>query len=59
MGGWDLMLFFRRCKRCRFGVHEFYRLHLTSEGGGGQLLTPQVFSKLGLLFWVYQTVICW
>ena len=30
MGGWDLMLFFRRCKRCPFGIYEFYRLHLTS-----------------------------
>ena len=36
-GGWDLMLFFRRCKRCPFGIYEFYRLHLTS---GGQLHTP-------------------
>ena len=37
VGGWDLMLFFRRYKRCLFGIYEFYRLHLTS---GGQLHTP-------------------
>ena len=39
VGGWDLLLFFRKCKRCPFGIYKFYRLHLTS---GGQLHTPKM-----------------
>ena len=37
VGGWGLMLFFRRCKRSPIGIYATFRLHFTS---GGQLHAP-------------------